>query len=135
MRTPKHEVVHPPAERLTLGERTADRIARALGSWRFLILQTSLIAAWVTFNTLSGRRVDPFPYILLNLCLSLQAAYTGPVLQMTGNRQAAKDHVRDEHEAAEVQEMFDSHQLLEKINLQQLEILRRLDARDGTATA
>jgi uncharacterized membrane protein len=95
-------VVHH--EEATVGERLADSIAGFIGSWRFLIIQTLLVATWVTINSLqiSGRiHIDPYPYILLNLAFSTQAAYTGPVLLLAGNRQAQKDRLTLEHAAME----------------------------------
>ena len=88
----------------TVGERLADGIASFIGSWRFLIIQTVIVAAWVLMNSLviTGRiHIDPYPYILLNLAFSTQAAYTGPVLLLAGNRQAQKDRLTLEHAAAE----------------------------------
>ncbi len=100
-RHPVNVVHHDEA---TFGEALADKIASSIGSWVFLIVQTFLVESWITFNTLqiTGRiHVDPFPYILLNLAFSTQAAYTGPVLLLAGNRQAQKDRLTLEHAAAE----------------------------------
>jgi uncharacterized membrane protein len=88
----------------TMGEKLADGIASFIGSWRFLIIQTVLVASWVLMNSLviTGKlHIDPYPYILLNLAFSTQAAYTGPVLLLAGNRQAQKDRLTLEHAAAE----------------------------------
>src|SRR5215469_18662632 len=88
----------------TFGERLADRIASGIGSWRFLIIQTVLVAAWVISNIwLLRRPFDPYPLILLNLLFSVQAAYTGPVLLLAGNRQSQKDRLTLEHAAAEAE--------------------------------
>jgi uncharacterized membrane protein len=86
----------------TVGERIADSAAAAIGSWRFIIVQTLLVIVWVALN-LAGfaLRWDPYPFILLNLMFSVQAAYTGPILLLASNRQAAKDRAmaeRDDHE-------------------------------------
>lgn len=100
----KHPVNVRHHDEATVGERLADGIASFIGSWRFLILQTLLVVTWVTFNSLqaTGRiHIDPFPYILLNLAFSTQAAYTGPVLLLAGNRQAQKDRLTLEHAASE----------------------------------
>ena len=91
-------------EQATFGEALADNIATFIGSWRFLIIQTCLVAAWVTMNTLQATgkiHIDPYPYILLNLAFSTQAAYTGPVLLLAGNRQSQKDRLTLEHAATE----------------------------------
>src|SRR5437870_10547907 len=100
----KHPVNVIHHEEATFGERLADGIASFIGSWRFLIIQTFLVASWVTINTLeiTGRiHIDPYPYILLNLAFSSQAAYTGPVLLLAGNRQSQKDRLTLEHAAHE----------------------------------
>jgi uncharacterized membrane protein len=95
----------------TFGERLADRIATGIGSWRFLIVQTILVSMWVTANIwLLKHPFDPYPLILLNLLFSVQAAYTGPVLLLAGNRQSQKDrltleHAADEAERADRQDM------------------------------
>lgn len=82
-------------ERMTPGQRAADAVARQLGSWRFLIIQSCLLAAWMALNVaeLLFRPFDPYPFILLNLVLSFQAAYAAPVLLMSANRQAEKDRL------------------------------------------
>ena len=100
----KHPVNVMHHEQATVGEQLADGIASFIGSWRFLIIQTLLVATWVTINTLqaTGRiYIDPYPYILLILAFSTQAAYTGPVLLLAGNRQAQKDRLTLEHAASE----------------------------------
>jgi uncharacterized membrane protein len=76
------------------GERIADRAAAIIGSWRFIIIQSTLLFAWVLWNIFSNERFDEYPFILLNLMLSFQAAYTGPVLLMAANRQAQVDRRR-----------------------------------------
>jgi len=79
-------------EEYTFGQRVADGTARTLGSWPFIIGQTVLVMAWVTLNVIAwARRWDPYPFILLNLMFSVQAAYAGPVLMMSQNRQAERD--------------------------------------------
>lgn len=75
-------------------ERAADKVADVVGSWRFILIQSTLLAAWIAFNALSAQRVDPYPFILLNLLLSFQAAYTAPVILMSQNRQAEIDRRR-----------------------------------------
>ena len=91
-------------DQATFGERLADRIAAGIGSWRFLIVQSILVSAWVIANIwLLRRPFDPYPLILLNLLFSVQAAYTGPVLLLAGNRQSQKDRLTLEHAAAEAE--------------------------------
>lgn len=93
-----HEVTDVNAlfdERMTVGQRAADAVARRLGSWRFLIIQSGVLAAWIVFNIAEVvfKPFDPYPFILLNLVLSFQAAYAAPVLLMSANRQAEKDRL------------------------------------------
>ena len=94
---PVNVIIHDEA---TLGERVADRISSGIGSWAFLIGQGVIIVIWVTLNVIGLiNHWDPYPFILLNLVFSIQAAYTGPVLLLAGNRQAQKDRLRLEHPA------------------------------------
>jgi uncharacterized membrane protein len=81
---------------LTFGQRVADGVAAIMGSWRFIILQSVILAAWIVLNVteLVWRAWDPYPFILLNLLLSFQAAYAAPIIMMSQNRQAAKDRLQ-----------------------------------------
>src|SRR5438105_2892996 len=89
-------------EPLTRGERIADNAAALVGSWKFIIIQTLLVLIWLLLNILAwDLKWDPYPFILLNLMFSVQAAYTGPILLLAGNRQATKDRAiaqRDDEE-------------------------------------
>ena len=81
-------------DNLTVGQRIADKIAATMGSWRFIILQSTLIATWITLNCIPGiPHFDAAPFILLNLMMSFQAAYAAPVIMMSQNRQADKDRL------------------------------------------
>ncbi len=101
----------------TFGERLADAIASGIGSWRFLIIQTVAVLLWVSLNIVGlVNHWDPFPFILLNLLFSVQAAYTGPVLLLAGNRQAQKDRLTLEHAAQEADKADQQNvQILEAI--------------------
>jgi uncharacterized membrane protein len=80
---------------LTGGQRVADAAARVIGSWAFIITQTVLVGLWVILNvTAYVWRWDPYPFILLNLMFSVQAAYAGPVIMMAQNRQAERDRIQ-----------------------------------------
>src|SRR5205823_13788753 len=81
---------------LTLGQRIADQVAATMGSWPFIIVQSVLLAGWIVLNVseLIWRAWDPYPFILLNLMLSFQAAYAAPFIMMSQNRQAAKDRLQ-----------------------------------------
>jgi len=93
---------HPPVQNInelldqqvTMGQKVADLVARIMGSWSFLIIQTVLLAIWVAMNIAAwALHWDPYPFILLNLFLSMQAAYTAPVIMMSQNRVAARDRI------------------------------------------
>lgn len=74
--------------RLSSGQRIADMVAATMGSWRFIIIQTTILVVWVILNvTAYVQRWDPYPFILLNLALSFQAAYAAPFIMMSQNRQ------------------------------------------------
>ena len=76
----------------TPGQRAAEFVASLVGSWRFIILQTCGIITWIVINATGILRPwDVYPFILMNLMLSLQAAYTAPMILMAQNRQAEKD--------------------------------------------
>lgn len=93
------ELVLPAAP--TRGQRLADVVATTIGSWRFIIFQSTAIAIWITGNVLTGRGAwDPYPFILLNLLLSFQAAYTAPAIMMSQNRQSELDrrHAETDYE-------------------------------------
>lgn len=78
----------------TLGERAADRIANLVGSWKFIIFQSILLVIWIIANTAAiAFAWDPYPFILMNLVLSTQAAFAAPIIMMSQNRQAAKDRM------------------------------------------
>src|SRR6185295_10578400 len=86
----------------TFGERLADRIAAFGGSWTFLLLFLVVLVSWVGLNSLVLARrheaFDPYPYILLNLFLSMIAALQAPIIMMSQNRQAAKDRLDAAHD-------------------------------------
>ena len=113
----KHPVNQLFHDEATLGERVADKAASGIGSWWFLGIQSVLILVWLGLNIWAlTHHWDPYPFILLNLMFTIQAAYTGPVLLLSGNRQAQKDRLRLEH-TAEVSESAEKAtvQILEEI--------------------
>jgi uncharacterized membrane protein len=84
---------------LTTGQQVADHFANVMGSWSFIIIQSVILAAWVVINVAAYvYRWDPYPFILLNLALSFQAAYAAPIIMMSQNRQAAKDRLAAEND-------------------------------------
>jgi uncharacterized membrane protein len=77
---------------MTFGQKLADKVTAGLGSWTFIVVQSIFIVFWVTSNTLIWHRAfDPYPFILLNLMLSFQAAYSAPIIMISQNRLAAQD--------------------------------------------
>jgi uncharacterized membrane protein len=87
------------AEKLTTGQRIADRLAAVMGSWPFIIVQSIILAIWICLNVVAYiNHWDPYPFILLNLALSFQAAYAAPIIMMSQNRQAAKDRLMAEQD-------------------------------------
>lgn len=85
------------AESQSFGERLADRVAQLGGSWSFILVFTGMLAGWVIVNSVvlanAGGGFDPYPYIFLNLILSMVAALQAPVILMSQNRQAARDRL------------------------------------------
>lgn len=88
-----------PHARSTLGERLSDTVAEVVGSWRFITIQSGILAVWIGLNvTAVVQHWDPYPFILLNLVLSFQAAYTAPIIMMSQNRQADIDRQNAKHD-------------------------------------
>jgi len=89
-------------EEAPIGARVADRVTGFMGSWRFIVIQTAIVAAWLAANiALLSRPFDPFPFILLNLAFSTQAAYAAPLILLAGNRASQRDRLTLEHAAEE----------------------------------
>ncbi len=83
---------NPPNPKIKLGDRVSDGVAAIMGSWRFIIIQSVLLFFWVVLNVVAFfKHWDPYPFILLNLMLSFQAAYAAPIIMMSQNRQATID--------------------------------------------
>src|SRR6266436_4479140 len=103
----RHSHRHPPvknineiqAEKMTTGQRVADKLATVMGSWAFIIIQSIILTFWISLNVIAYiNHWDPYPFILLNLALSFQAAYAAPIIMMSQNRQAAKDRLMAEQD-------------------------------------
>jgi len=87
----------PP--QLTVGQRIADTVAANMGSWRFIIIQSAILVVWIILNvTAYIQQWDPYPFILLNLALSFQAAYAAPFIMMSQNRQQDIDRQKAEND-------------------------------------
>ena len=97
-----HPVNRAMLDEAPLGARIADRVTGFMGSWRFLILQTVLVIIWLAGNLyLLTKPFDPYPFILLNLAFSTQAAYAAPLILLAGNRASVRDRMTLEHAAHE----------------------------------
>jgi len=92
-----------PIERIRVTKRLeqkktlADRFVDIIGSWKFIVTQSVTMVLWVCLNVTTPMKADPYPFILLNLMLSTQAALLGPIILMSNNRQGALDRERDEN--------------------------------------
>ena len=138
-----HVVDETAADRLTTGQRAADLVARHMGSWRFIVIQASALLVWIVVNSLAWRNDwDPYPFILLNLVLSFQAAFAAPVIMMSQNRQAVRDRLvaaqdyavdcRAGEEIAAIHSRLDDltgrqWEALVALQREQLELLRRIE--------
>ena len=115
-----------------MGEMLADKISAGIGSWTFLIIQTIAVTIWIVGNAYLYFNFDPKPFILLNLLFSVQAAYTGPVLLLAGNRQAQKDRLTLEHASMEAdkadQQNVEILKAIEKNTEVTIQILRHVEA-------
>ncbi len=88
-----------PAPQLTIGQKIADVVAATMGSWNFIIIQSAILCVWIVLNvTAFVQRWDPYPFILLNLALSFQAAYAAPFIMMAQNRQQDIDRMAAEND-------------------------------------
>lgn len=84
--------------------RIANAVTGFMGSWKFIIFQTVLVAAWVAGNIYLIFHFDPYPFIFLNLAFSTQAAYAAPLILLASNQSAVRDRATLEHAAAESEE-------------------------------
>ncbi len=84
--------------KFTVGERVADVVASFGGSWKFIIGFGAFIAVWALINAILPKPWDPYPFILLNLCLSMLASIQAPVIMMSQNRQDAKDRLKSDYD-------------------------------------
>lgn len=113
-------------ESLGFGQRLADAVASGMGSWRFIIIQTILVFLWMGLNILAFmKHWDPYPFILLNLLFSTQAAYAAPIIMMAQNRQNERDRAQAQ---ADYQTNIDSkleieaiQKMLSKIEIEKLD--------------
>ena len=86
-------------ESYTIGDKVADKVAAGMGSWRFIIWQSIFVVVWMIANIIGFiRHWDAYPFILLNLIFSTQAAYAAPIIMMSQNRQSARDRIKAEED-------------------------------------
>ena len=96
---PKRNWHEAHTEDRRFGPRLADKFAQIVGSWTFIVIQSVLLAIWVVLNIVAYvQHWDPYPFILLNLALSFQAAYASPIIMMSQNRQSERDRIQAEHD-------------------------------------
>ena len=134
-RTPRVTYRHPVNQELygepPLGARVADAVTTFLGSWKFLVIQSIVVLVWIAGNIVLLFHFDPFPFILLNLAFSTQAAYAAPLILLAGNRQSVRDRMTLEHAAdqADVEEkqneqlLRDDKEILEHVVALEQQIL------------
>jgi uncharacterized membrane protein len=129
------DLVEDQADVRTFGERLADQVATFAGSWTFIIAFFALLAAWIVLNVVwlgHAKAFDPYPFILLNLGLSMLAAVQAPLILMSQNRQAVQDRIAAKHDyevnlKAEL-EILSLHDKLDQMRTQELKaILARIE--------
>jgi uncharacterized membrane protein len=110
------------------GQRLADKVATGMGSWRFIIIQTLIVAIWMIANIVGFvRHWDVYPFILLNLLFSTQAAYAAPIIMMAQNRQSERDrHHAEQDYKTNIEAKKEIEQLLEKLNSIEIEKLDKI---------
>jgi len=101
LRHPVNVALHANAP---LGVRVANAVTGFMGSWRFIILQTVIVAFWVAGNVYLLFNFDPYPFIFLNLAFSTQAAYAAPLILLASNQSAVRDRATLEHAADEAED-------------------------------
>ena len=120
--------------RLTIGQRVADAVAATMGSWTFIIIQSFLLMFWIALNvTAYVQQWDPYPFILLNLALSFQAAYAAPFIMMSQNRQQDIDRKSAEDDfKINIKAELEIELLHQKIDqLRETEVLHLTEAVNG----
>ena len=110
------------SKEMTTGQKIADGLANVMGSWPFIIIQTIIIIFWIALNIVAYiQHWDPYPFILLNLLFSTQAAYAAPIIMMSQNRQNERDR-------AQAQSDFETNQKAES-EIEELQVsLARIES-------
>jgi len=131
MRRFRHPVNRKMVEEASLGERAAEVVSHFIGSWKFVMLQTVLVSFWILINIgfITGIvPFDPYPFILLNLAFSTQAAYAAPLILIASNRTAERDRLTLEHVAEDEAADTDHLRELRRRNDEVIERLERLES-------
>jgi uncharacterized membrane protein len=121
----RHPVNRELLEKAPFGSRLADEVVGFLGSWKFIVLQSVIVVLWLAGNILLLFDFDPYPFILLNLAFSTQAAYAAPLILLASNRASLRDRMTLEHAAAQADlEERQNEELLERTGRLGEEIVR-----------
>ena len=115
----------------SIGDRLSDSVANGMGSWKFIIWQTVIVVIWMILNIIAFvRHWDPYPFILLNLIFSTQAAYAAPIIMMAQNRQSQRDRIQADNDYQtnlEAKKEIEALQLhLSKIETEKLDIIIKM---------
>ena len=115
-------------EKLTFGDYLADTVADGMGSWKFIIIQTIFVAIWMVLNIVGFfYHWDTYPFILLNLLFSTQAAYAAPIIMMSQNRQSKKDRIHaDADYETNVEAKLEIEAITEKLGKIEIEKLDKI---------
>ena len=110
------------------GQRLADGVADGMGSWRFIIIQSIVVFLWMIFNVIAYMsHWDPYPYILLNLLFSTQAAYAAPIIMMAQNRQGERDREQANNDyEINLEAKKEIEELLERLNTIEIDKLDKI---------
>ena len=115
-------------ETFSFGQRLADSVANGMGSWKFIIIQTILVVLWMILNFVGFMyHWDVYPFILLNLLFSTQAAYAAPIIMMAQNRQSERDrHQAEQDYKTNVEAKLEIEQLTTRLNTIEIEKLDKI---------
>ena len=126
------------SEQSTFGQRASDKVAKIVGSWPFILVQSVIFILWIILNAAAlVYQWDPYPFILMNLVLSMEAAFTAPIIMMSQNRQAEKDRI-DAHNDFLINQTAEEEirTILDHLDAQNLalnhiyDLLQRMENRD-----
>ena len=115
----------------SIGDKLSDSVANGMGSWKFIIWQTIIVLIWMALNIVAwNQHWDPYPFILLNLIFSTQAAYAAPIIMMAQNRQSQRDRIQADNDYltnVEAKKEIEALQIhLNKIETEKLDIIIKM---------